>query len=171
MRVARVVSVLLLTATLCAQPAAPQVDPLNKMIGDWSVEGDVRGKPVHHIISAEWILDRQFVRLHEKTDDGAPPSESRYDAYWFIGYDAVSERYVAHLFDIFGQRFSETLGYGTRFRDEIRFVYEYPDGPFHTTYRWLEKDGTWEWILEQKEKDTWAPFAHFKLTRLPSKAN
>jgi hypothetical protein len=37
-----------------------------------------------------------FLRIHEKTDTAASASERRYEATWFLGYDAVSERYVLH---------------------------------------------------------------------------
>ena len=70
--------------------------------------------------------------------------------------------------DIFGARFSETLGYGTRDGDSIRFVYEYPDGPFHTTYRWNQQ-GSWQWLMEQKDSNgKWVNFADVTLTRVPN---
>ncbi len=69
--------------------------------------------------------------------------------------------------DVFGGRFSETLGYGTRDGNEIRFVFEYPDGPFHTTFQWNPAQGTWKWLMEQKNKaGQWAPFADLMLTRV-----
>jgi hypothetical protein len=62
------------------------------------------------------VLSHRFVRIHETTEDAAPASERRYEALWFLGYDPLSERYVLHLLDVFGGRFSETLGHGTRDR-------------------------------------------------------
>jgi hypothetical protein len=38
---------------------------------------------------------------------------------------------VLHHLAIFGGRYSETLGYGARNGNEVRFVFEYPDAPFH----------------------------------------
>ena len=119
---------------------------------------------------AEWVLNHQFLRIHEKTAASAPTTERRYEATWFLGYDAASERYVLHLLNVFGGRYSETLGYGTRDGNAIRFVFEYPDGPFHTTYRWSPETGAWQWLLEQKDKDgKWTQFADFKLTRAAPK--
>jgi hypothetical protein len=119
-------------------------------------------------VQAEWVLNHQFLRIHEKTAAGAPSDEHAYEATWFLGYDAVSERYVLHLFDVFGARFSETLGYGTRDGDAIRFVFEYPDGPFHTTFRWSREKDSWEWLMEQKNKEgKWTNFADLTLTRAP----
>ena len=68
------------------------------------------------------------------------------------GYDPGSDRCVLHLMDVFGARFSEALGYGTRDGNAIRFVFEYPDSPFHTTFRW-SPEALGPWLMEQKNKE------------------
>lgn len=149
-------------------PEAWHDDFVDHMAGTWKIEGEVMGRPAHHEVQAEWVLNHQFLRLHEKTSSDAPAAESRYEATWFLGYDSVSERYVLHLLDVFGTRYSETLGYGVRDGNAIRFVFEYPDGPFHTTYRWFPEKDSWQWAMEQKDKNgKWTPFADLKLTRVP----
>jgi hypothetical protein len=138
------------------------------LTGKWKVEGKVMGHDAHHEVDGEWVLDHQFIRLHERTAVSAPASESKYEAIWFLGYDAVSGHYVLHLLDVFGGRYSETLGYGVRSGNEIRFVFEYPDGPFHTTFRWLPETATWEWLMEQQDKGgKWTPFADLKFAPAP----
>ena len=153
-----------------AQDAARQPgwhdDLVDHMAGRWNLEGTLLGSPAHHTVTAEWILNHQFLRLIEKTSATAPASEAKYEAHWFIGYDAVSERYVTHLLDVLGARDSETLGYGTRRGNSIAFVFEYPDGPFHTTFEWLPQENAWHWLLEQKdESGKWSMFGDVKLTR------
>ena len=76
----------------------------------------------------------------------------------YLGYDNLSDRYVAHWLDVFGGRWSETLGYGHRKGDAIELVFEYPDGPFHTTFR---REGTgWRILMEQRDATgRWKPFA------------
>lgn len=124
------------------------------------------GRAAHHQVHAEWTLDRQFLRIQEETAPDAPKTEKRYEALWFLGYDAVSERYVRHLLDLFGARFSETLGYGIRNGGQIEFVFEYPDGPFHTIYRWNSVSKTWQFQVKQKSKEgKWETFANLQLTR------
>jgi hypothetical protein len=141
-------------------------DLVDHLSGAWKLEGAVMGHEAHHEVEAKWTLNHRFLQIHEKTSAAAPRSEHRYEALWFLGYDPVSERYVLHLLDVFGARFSETLGYGVRDGNEIRFVFEYPDGPFHTTYRWSAENDSWQWVLEQKDKDgKWTKFADLKLTR------
>lgn len=125
---------------------------IDHMAGESTLEGRISGMDVHHEVQAEWVLSHQFLRIHEKTAPAAPDSERRYEAIWFLGYDSVSDRYVLHLLDIFGGRFSETLGYGARDGDAIRFVFEYPDGPFKTTFLWSAKTRTWQWLMVQKDK-------------------
>ena len=155
-----------------AQTSAEWPDDLvNHMTGKWKLEGRIMGRDAHHEVQAEWVLDHRFLRIHEKTEADAPGSERKYEATWFLGYDPTSERYVIHLLDIFGALFSETLGHGARQGNEIRVVFEYPDGPFHTTYRWLPENDTWQWVMEQKDKDgKWTNFADLKLRRADGKA-
>ena len=153
-------------APLAAQTSEWHDDLVDRMAGAWKLEGPVMGHPGHHDVDAEWVLNHQFLRIHEKTATGAPADEHPYEATWFVGYDPVSERYVLHLMDVFGARFSETLGYGTRAGNAINFVFEYPDGPFHTTFRWFPETNSWQWLMEQKNKEgKWTQFADLKLTR------
>jgi hypothetical protein len=166
----------LLVALLIALPSARSTaqtaewhdDLVDHMTGSWKLEGPVMRQTAHHEVQAEWAFNHQFLRIHEKTVASAPADEHKYEATWFLGYDPVSERYVLHLLDVFGGRFSETLGYGTRDGNAIHFVFEYPDGPFHTTFRWSAEKDSWEWLMEQKNKEgKWTSFADLTLTRAP----
>jgi hypothetical protein len=164
-RLLSLIVILASVPSMAQSPAEWQDTLADHITGTWKVDGNVLGREAHHEINAEWMLNHQFLRIHEKTAATAPASERRYEAIWFLGYDEVSERYVLHLIDIFGGRYSETLGYGTRNGNEIRFVFEYPDGPFHTTFRWSQETATWQWLLEQKDKaGKWTTFADLKLT-------
>lgn len=89
----------------------PVADPLlDKLVGDWVVERSMGSRKSANRVHAEWALAHQFLRLHY--EDVAVPS--RFEAMVFIGYDNEESRYVAHWIDVFGGRFSETLGYGRR---------------------------------------------------------
>jgi hypothetical protein len=156
----------LLAPLIAAKTAAEwQDDLVSHLAGSWKLEGKVAGNNAHHDVRVDWVLNRQFLRIQETTSANAPPDERRYDSIWYLGYDPISERYVLHLMDTYGARFSETLGYGIRDGNQIRFVFEYPDGPFHTTYIWNAGEKSWQWLMEQKNKDgKWVPFATLKLT-------
>lgn len=156
--------VVLFPVYLAAQTPPWRDELVDHMVGNWKMEGTVMGSDAHHEVQADWVLNHQFLQIHEKTASDAPAAEHRYEATWFLGYDPVSERYVLHLLDVFGARFSETLGYGTPDGDAIRFVFEYPDGPFHTTFRWSSEKNSWQWLMEQKNKEgKWTNFADLRL--------
>jgi hypothetical protein len=156
-------SLLILGApALAAQQDGPghpfQDSLLARLAGAWSMAGTMRGQAQTYTLKAEWVLGHQFLRLEMNGD--------QYAAVSYIGYDNASERYVAHWIDIFGGRVSETLGYGKREGNVIHFVFEYPDGPFHSDYTLDPKTG-WRIDMTQKAAATgqWRDFAHYRLVR------
>jgi hypothetical protein len=135
-------------------------DLLDHLAGSWKMTGQILGQPVTHQVTAVWTLNHQFLHVHEK--DTADPPAYEVDAY--IGYDNLSERYVAHWLDVFGGRYSETLGYGKRDGNSIRFLFEYPDGPFVNTFVWNPEQRKWRFVLESKNGDgQWTNFAMLDL--------
>jgi Protein of unknown function (DUF1579) len=137
---------------------------LDNLTGSWNLTGKVMGRTADHTVEVEWVLNHQFLRIHEKARNPAANGAVPYEAMIMIGYDNASERYIAHWNDTYGGRFSETLGYGTRNGNDIRFVFEYPDGPFHTIFRWLPDSRQWTWLMEKKNKAAqWTEFATLTL--------
>lgn len=135
---------------------------LDNLTGDWELSRKIRGQTVKNSAQVEWVLNHQFIRVHMK-DVVRPP---RYEAMIFVGYDNTSERYVVHWIDVFGGRFSETIGYGQRSGNSIKFVFEYPDGPFHNTFTWNPETKTWVFLGEQKDAaGKWKVFAEDSLRR------
>lgn len=142
-------------------PNHPFVDDLlDHLAGTWKATGQMRGQPVIHSIDASWVLNHQFLRFHEKDTS----SSTAYEADVYIGYDNMSERYVIHWIDVFGGRFAETLGYGHRSGNSIRFVFEYPDGPFSNTLIWKPAERKWQFVLESKNnRGKWESFGTLEL--------
>ncbi len=142
-----------------------QNELLDKMVGRWKLTGMIHRQSVEHAVEAQWTLNHQWLNVHEKDKAAPKDSSPAYEANVMIGYDNTSERYVAHWLDVYGGRFSETLGYGTRSGDQIEFVFEYPDGPFHTTFRWIADRKQWQWQMRTKNSaGKWVDFANLTLT-------
>jgi hypothetical protein len=136
-------------------------DTLEHLAGSWTMSGQILGHAVAHHVTAEWTLNHQFLHFHEK-DTADPPA---YEVEVYIGYDNMSERYVAHWLDVFGGRFSETLGFGKRDGNSIRFLFEYPDGPFTNTFHWKPAEKKWQFVLETKGLEgKWSNFAILDLS-------
>jgi hypothetical protein len=139
---------------------------LDNMTGTWNLTGKILGRNANHLVQVEWVLNHQFLRIHEQDQNSATNVAVPYEAMIMIGYDNASDRYVVHWNDVYGGRFSETLGYGTQVGNEIRLVFEYPDGPFHTTFRWLPEAHHWQWHMQSKDKSgKWTDFADLTLVR------
>jgi len=147
---------------------------LDRLVGKWRVEGKIAGQKVRQACDVQWVLNHQFLRVHfidagsgKNRKDEARGGRAEYEAEVFVGYDNMSERYVAHWLDVFGGRFSESLGYGTRKgANAVRFVFEYPTGPLHNTFSWRPDSKTWTILIEQKDAvGKWGVFADEILER------
>jgi hypothetical protein len=135
---------------------------LDNLVGGWKVTRKFKTRTAENTASVEWILNHQFLLIKMK-DVNNPP---QYEANIYIGYDNASDRYVAHWIDVFGGRFSETLGYGTRSSNSIKFVFEYPDGPFLNTFTWNPNKKSWTFLMRQKDQTgKWTLFAEDTLVR------
>jgi hypothetical protein len=152
-----------------AQEAAPldgrqrpfQDSLFDQLAGNWFMSGSVGRRAVAYTVQAEWVLNHQFLRVAMR--DTA--QVVAYEAHVYIGRDNLSERYVAHWLDLFGGRWSETLGYGTRSGSSVEFVFEYPDGPFRTTFSYDGRGG-WTVLMRQRARaGQWQTFAQFALRR------
>lgn len=162
---------IVVSASATAQQAEPSLDgpqrtfqdPLfEHLTGTWTMVGAVRARPATYSLRVEWTLNHQFLKLEMRDVSDAP----MYQATVYIGYDNASERYVAHWLDTFGGRWSETLGFGKRSGNAVLFVFEYPDGPFHTTFTLIPDTKAWSVLMEDRGRGgAWKEFAHYALTR------
>ena len=156
-----------------ALPAAePQVDGprarfdddlIARLEGRWRLTRQIRGTEVQNTVSAGWVLNHQFMRLHMK-DMRDPPA---YEAIVLIGYVHASAEYVAHWTDPYGGKFS-AVGRARRDGNSIPFRFDYPDGPFFNTFTWEPDTGRWVFRLESQDADgRRRPFATDTLVREP----
>ncbi len=137
-------------------------DPLlDKLTGEWKLSRSIGNRLEENHVTAEWILNHQFLQIRMK-DVKSPP---RYEALVLVGYNHEQGRYVVYWLDIFGGKFSEK-GVGTREGNGIRFVFPYPDGPVHNTFTWNAESQTWRSLIEQQdEQGHWSVFAEDSLQR------
>src|ERR1700730_18942874 len=60
-----------LSSTGQARPAEWPDDLVAHMSGTWKLQGTVLGAAAHHIVIADWVLNHQFLRIHENTASSA----------------------------------------------------------------------------------------------------
>lgn len=154
-------TVVLSSSVSAQETQGPLQDPfLDELVGTWSMTGHVMGDSVKYDASGTWVLNHQFLRLRME-DVNSPPE---YVAQVFIGYDPRKEEYIAHWLDSSGGRASKTLGYAQREKDTMEFKFDYPDGPFRTTFEKKSND-RWHLLMRSKGDDgQWSTFAEYDMT-------
>ena len=138
-------------------------DLLDNLVGEWKLVRKMQGRITEHVVKADWVMNHQFLRIQMRHVENPPA----YEATIFIGWDQLQERYVLHWLDVFGGRSSQTLGYGTRSGDTIKFAFAYPEHPFVNTFSWNPQDKTWNFLMQQKNPNkSWGVFAEDNLSRI-----
>jgi hypothetical protein len=70
----------LLACSAICQPA-PVKDPLlERLVGAWVLRGTIAGKDTTHDIVAEWVLGRQYLRIHERSREKDGKGQAQYEA-------------------------------------------------------------------------------------------
>lgn len=143
-------------------------DPLaDALTGRWVLTGTIRGRETTHDVDGEWVLNHQYVRLHEvsreKDDQGRP----QYEAMVFVGRDEATKGYVAVWLDVWGGATPQTIGRAKPAGNSMAFEFVGKDDVFRTTFTYDEKARTWEWRMDADRNGKLEPFARLKLTRKP----
>jgi len=163
-----------LVAGMLASPAAADEPPfedalLDRLTGEWVLQGMIAGEQWTHDITAEWVLGHQYVQIHEvsrETDDAGAP---QYEARVFIGWDKPSGRYVCLWLDSTGGGglANDVFGYAGRAEDKLAFVFGDDAGRIHNTFAYHRGNDRWTWAIDNEQQGVREPFARVTLTRKP----
>jgi hypothetical protein len=150
-----------LPAQSAASPAALD-SLLDRLVGHWTMQGTVRGRPATYALDAARTLRGRFVELHMR-DVHEPPA---YEARVFIGVDSAGRRYIAHWLDNFGAAYSIPPATGTARGDTLELDFPYPDGAFHDTFIYQRPNDAWTMRLESADgAGGWKLFAEYRARR------
>jgi hypothetical protein len=152
-------------------PAHPVTEELlDRLAGKWVLSGTIGGEKTTHDVDAEWLLNREYLRLHEvsraRDSKGAPA----YEAIVLISWDQRSGEYSCMWLDSTagGGLSADTIARGKPGSDAIPFVFKLASGNFiYTTFAYARSSGTWQWMIDVEEHGKLQPFARVKLTRSP----
>ncbi len=140
---------------------------LDHMTGHWVLRGVVAGQPTVHDVDVDWVLNREYLRLHEISRERSPNGSPAYEAIVFVGWDAAAHEYTLLWLDTTSGAGlnSPAIGRGKLSGNQIAFLFKSHEGNFHTTFAYDKSSGTWQWIMDGEENGKLAPFARLKLTR------
>lgn len=154
----------------CAQrtPAADSL--LDRMTGHWVLRGTIDGRATTHDVVAEWVLGREYVRLHEVARERSPTGAPAYEAIVYIGRDPVRPGWACLWLDSTGDTGLDprTSAHADPAQgDSLAFLFRYGNGArFHTTFRYDRSHDQWLWHLDDETRDgKLQPFARVTLTR------
>jgi hypothetical protein len=117
----------------CVAPVAGQVAPdgsdagfhddlLDRFVGKWEVGAVVYGQKFTLDREADWVLNHQYLRVHEKSREVIPWLKAPFERLVFIGYNHRSKRYVVQEMTVHGADVPfepEGFAYGSRTGDEL----------------------------------------------------
>jgi hypothetical protein len=100
-------------------------DLLNNFVGKWDVSATVHGQKFTLEREAEWIINHQYLRIHEKSHEVIPWLNVQFERTIFIGYNPRSKRYLVYELTVHGgdvPHQPEGLYYAERRGNELKMV-------------------------------------------------
>ncbi len=140
-------------------------DLLDKLAGNWLLQGTIMGKQTTHDVAAEWVVEHQYLRIHEVSREKNAQGQPGYEAMVFVGWDQAAGEYVCIWLDTYGGMNATSLGHAKRNGDVIPFLFKDKDSTFHTQFIYHPEASNWEWRMDSEEKTGMKPFARLTLTR------
>jgi len=156
----------LIALTPLARAQQPTLDDplLDAMTGKWVLQGEIRKNQTVQDVEVTWVLNHQYLRIHEISRETTAEHRPQYEAEVFLGWDAARRQYVAHWMDVYGGGFSLT-GYADRKAASIPLVFTSPDSAFHTTFTYDEHNQSWHWTMDNEQNGERRPFARLTMTK------
>jgi hypothetical protein len=157
--------VLAASSTSAQQPT--HRDPLlDRLAGNWILQGTIAGRKTTHDIESEWVLNREYLRLHETSREKNAQGQPAYEAIILIEWDESSSEYKCLWLDSTGGGgLAVPAADGKRGDDQIVFLFKDKDGNVHTTFAYSKADDSWSWLIDNENGGKLTSFARVKLTR------
>jgi hypothetical protein len=142
---------------------------LDRMTGRWVMTGTIRNTPTTHDVDVDWVLKREYIRIHEVSRDKDASGGIGYEAWIYVVWDAKRSEYaVMWLDNTAATNFSaDGIGHAKPDGDRIPFIFKDADGSgIHTTFAYDRAKDTWSWTIDNLDKSgKSSPFARLTLTR------
>jgi len=158
---------LLAASPVGAQRAAPD-SLLNHLVGHWVLRGPMAGQNVVHDVTFRWVLDSEYVEMHELSRERAVTGRPAYEAIVYVGHDPRSGEYSALWMDntAYGAFAPAGIGRARAAGDSIPFVFtSSPTVRFHNTFVYDRRADRWAWHMDDDSAGVRRPFARVTLTR------
>jgi hypothetical protein len=165
-----IVALLLVISFSASAQELTRKDPLlDHLTGSWILQGTIAGHETTHDIESEWVLNHEYLRIHETSREKNAQGQPGYQAIVFIEWDESSKEYRCLWLDSTGGGgLSAPIAKGKRGNDEIAFLFRDKDdnqSGVHTTFVYSKGTDTWNWLIDNESGGKLTSFARVKLSR------
>ncbi|HXY68924.1 MAG TPA: hypothetical protein VEH62_05710 [Gemmatimonadales bacterium] len=140
----------------------------DRLVGHWVLTGTIARRQTTHDVTFQWMLGREYVRMHEVSRERAADGSPAYEAVVLFGRDPGSGEYACLWMDNTGaSAFPDAgIGRGAVAGDSIPFLFRYTaTTSFHTTFVYDRAADTWQWHMDNDSLGVRRPFARVSLAR------
>lgn len=161
--------VLFCSISLAAQNRATvPLKLLDHLTGNWVLRGTIAGKLTTHDVQAAWVLNREYVRLHEISRDKNDNGGTRYEAIVYLSWDVKAQQYTCLWLDSTagGGLSAQGIARANLAGHSIPLVFTLaPSDQIRTTFSYDEATDTWQWLIDNVDNGREHRFANVTLTR------
>lgn len=153
---------------MAGEPLTPD-ELLGRLAGSWILRGTIEGQPVTHDVDARWVLEGNYVQLHELARETDSDGRPAYEAIVYLDWEPEPGEYACLWLDsTAGGGLSAPEGRAKPRGTEIPLLFEGSDGSrFHNTFAYDADRDAWTWALDSEREGRLVPFARVSLERKP----
>ena len=141
---------------------------LDHLAGDWVLKGVLGKKTAVHDVHAEWVLNHEYIRLHETSREKKQNGEPAYEAIIFISWDAKAQQYACLWLDNTEGGGLSAEGIAHAKPQEFSIPFEWVQAgavTLRNTFSYNARLDTWRWAIDNIRKGKAEPFGDVTLTR------
>jgi hypothetical protein len=140
---------------------------LSHLAGQWILTGAFGGTATVHDIDARWVLNHEYLTLHEISRERNTNGQPAYEAIVVLSENPTSRECSCLWLDTTSPNgLSGIMGRGKATADSLQFLFQYPtDGTLHTTFLYSASADRWQWTIESDQDGKHETFGHATLTR------
>jgi hypothetical protein len=142
---------------------------LDHLVGRWTLTGTIANKKNTHDVTAEWILNHGYVRLHEASREKDSSGAPAYEAIIFVCAEPNGGDYTCLWLDSTGSwgLSPQAMGRAKRQTNSIPFVFKDPDGAvsFENTFVYDPAADSWSWVMDNVHDGKRKPFGRVTLAK------
>jgi hypothetical protein len=145
-------------------------DPLlEHLVGTWVLRGEIAGKSVTHAVKVHWVLDHEYIQIHETANSKTAAGAPQYEAIVYIGWDPDLKKYACLWLDSTGGNglVGWALGHADANATQLAFQFSDKNGEpsLQNTFTYDPRTNTWRWQIDNIDRGHRQSFGDVKLTR------